>query len=335
MFIGDCGVVINLAGLNDISFNADKTEATLGGGVTVAATVDAAWNNNVRIATATCNCLGFFGVGLGGGLARSGGLYGYNIDQLLSVEMVNAAGDLVHVDPTSDADLWWALKGAGPNFGIVTSAVVKTYPAPPAEDNVAWTGFLGFTDDQLETLIQTINDLQFTPEMQLDFAYMGTANGTTSIGAIPFYVGHESDAREAFKPLLDIGPVAEMVQEFTYNNWNSAADPQCQFGGYKPGYGLSTDNLDPTTWRNAYEAFKEFITANPGASNSVVFAEAYAVNSTAIRDGTGSFAWRNIKTHVVVWPVYFDSTLDMAANSWAREVRDILRSTDGIPGHGT
>ena len=155
----------------------------------------AAYSNNTRFAIPTCTCLGFLGAALGGGIAREMGLYGTLVDQLLSVNLVSASGQALYVDPTHYPDLWYATLGAGPNFGIVTSAVVKAYLVSSAQ-NIAWEGALTFSDDKLEALIQAIYDLELTPEMEIDFLFStsGPPQNPPMITAIPFLLGNASAA---------------------------------------------------------------------------------------------------------------------------------------------
>ena len=67
------------------------------------------------------------GATLGGGVGKYNGLYGMMADSLLRVEMVTATGDLVTVSATENADLFWGLRGAGFNYGIVVSATYTVY----------------------------------------------------------------------------------------------------------------------------------------------------------------------------------------------------------------
>lgn len=67
------------------------------------------------------------GVTLGGGLNRWAGLYGLLIDNLLEVEIVTATGDLVKASKSDNSELFWGIRGAGFNFGIVTKATYRTY----------------------------------------------------------------------------------------------------------------------------------------------------------------------------------------------------------------
>ncbi|KAF2229869.1 Glucooligosaccharide oxidase [Viridothelium virens] len=329
--LGQCGIVINLAGLDNITFNANKTEVIIGGGVSVGALNNAAYNNSARVAAATCSCIGFLGATLGGGLTRVAGLYGMGVDQLLSVDVVMASGDLMRVDSTNE-DLFWAIKGAAPNFGIVTSATVKAYPVSSAE-NTAWQGLVTFADEDLDDFIDAINDLYLDPNMQIDIILSATANGSTSVNAVPFFVGNASAGKAAFQSIFDIGPISDTTGEVSYQNWGAFADYACEDGQRKPTYGISMSNLDPSTWRQVYEGFRAFVAANPDARNSSIIAENYPINSTAVQNGASSFPWRNVKTHVAAYPWYTDAELDSAANAWGLSVRKLLRSSDGLPEH--
>lgn len=69
------------------------------------------------------------GATLGGGIGRLQGLHGMILDALLSVQIVTAAGDLITASKTKNSDLFWAIRGAGFNFGIIVSATYKVYDA--------------------------------------------------------------------------------------------------------------------------------------------------------------------------------------------------------------
>ena len=72
-------------------------------------------------------CVGMVGATLGGGVGPYGGLHGLEIDSLLSVRLVTGTGSVIDVSATSHPDLWWGIRGAGFNFGIVTSATYQVY----------------------------------------------------------------------------------------------------------------------------------------------------------------------------------------------------------------
>lgn len=96
------------------------------------------------------------GAGLGGGHGVYEGQYGLVADNFLHLNVVLANGSAIGVNETSHPDLWWAMRGAGHNFGIVTSAEMKLYPRNIDTwhyHNYWWTG------DKLETVLKAINKL--------------------------------------------------------------------------------------------------------------------------------------------------------------------------------
>lgn len=337
--MGKCGLLINISALNKISFNAQKTQATIQGGALVEDMVNAAYGNNTRFANPTCNCLGFLGASLGGGITREMGLYGTGVDQIVSVNLVTASGQVLQVDQKNHPDLWYAIRGAAANFGIITSAVVKAYPTVKAQ-NIAWQGAVTFSDEKLEKLIQAIHDLDLTPQMQIDFLFStsGPPRNMPMVTAIPFFLGKTSAAEAAFEPILKVGPSSNEAKEVPYTQWGAFADPFCIKGQRKPAYGVSLarQGLNPATWRVVYDDFKEFTINYPEAGATTILAEYYPVQkAVAIGSSTSSYAFRNVPIHVVAIPSYADMSLDAAANAFGSRFRDALRSTDGLAKNST
>ncbi|KAI4269345.1 MAG: hypothetical protein LQ337_007335 [Flavoplaca oasis] len=337
--LGDCGLVINMAALDRLHFNKDRTIAWIGGGTQVKDMVDAAYELESRFSNPTCTCLGFLGAMLGGGLTRSQGLYGQGVDQILGMIVVTASGETLQVDATHNPDLWYAMRGAAPNFGIVTSAFVRAYPIPKAQ-NIAWEGAITFADDKLEPLIQAIHDLDLRPHMEIDilFATSGPPLNTPAITAIPFFLGNASEARKAFAPVLAVGPISDETAEVPYDHWGDFANSFCQKGMRKPAYGasLARQGLNPATWRAVYEEFKRFVARYPEAAGSSVLAEYYPIQrAVALGDTGSSYPFRDVPLHVVIIPVYENSSFDVTANAFGATVRDLLRSTDGLDANST
>ena len=337
--LGNCGVLINISGLNRISFNSNKTQATIQGGALVQDMINAAYGNNTRFATPTCNCLGYLGAFLGGGVTREMGLYGAGVDQIISANLVLSSGQIVQVDRNHRPDLWYALLGAAANFGIVVSAVIKAYPIPQTQ-NVAWEGAVTFADEKLESLIQAIHDLDLEPHMQIDllFSTSGPPTYTPTITAIPFFLGNASAAQAAFAPILKVGPITNGAAELPYTEWGDFTAIFCEKGERKPVYGVSMarQGLNPETWRAVYQEFKTFLATHAEAANSSILAEYYPIEKqVAIGSVTSSYPFRDLPIHVAVIPVYPDSSLDAAANTFGSRVRDLLRSTDGLARNST
>lgn len=325
------GLLINLRGLSSVTFNAERTEAVIQGGAVIKDVVDAAWENNAQVLTGGCNCVGALGAGLGGGYGPLMGLHGLSIDNMLALNTVLANGSLVTVTP-DDSDLWWALRGAGPNFGIVTSAVYKSYPVPQAESK-AWQGALLFTDDKIEAIAQAMQDITLGPEMYLFlfFVTSGAPDFTPTVVVAPFYYGSAEEGKKAFESIYAIGPFLDATAEVPYNRWNDAADRFCVTGGFRPNTGAGSSTIVPETWRSVWTLYTEFL-KNEGTGGSAVILEGYSLGKTlSIDSASSSFPGRDIRFNTIISPSYTDRRLERKAKEFASKARKELRAVDGYP----
>ena len=120
--------------------------------------------------TTACDCVGFIAPVLGGGHGWLQGRYGLATDQLLSARLVLANGTVVEVSQGGNPDLFWALQGAGHNFGLVTQAKLKIYDVAPDERRWIGSGFT-FTHDKLEDLFDIGNKVLDDPERSPGMSY--------------------------------------------------------------------------------------------------------------------------------------------------------------------
>ncbi|KAI1261812.1 FAD binding domain-containing protein [Xylariaceae sp. FL1019] len=334
--LGSNGVIINLAGLNQVTFDSARTQATIGGGANIKTTIDAAYAAGALVETGNCNCVGTLGAILGAGYGNLMGEYSFGVDNVLSIRVVTPDGQLRNVTAQSDPDLFWALRGAGPNFGIVTSATVKARKAS-AVDNQAWTGSLIYTEDQLEDVIQAIEDLPLTQEMVIFLYFLAdSTTGSPVIVASPWmHRADETSGPAAYASLYAIGPVATDTAVVEYNQWNSGSDALCDRGEYKPGWGAGFQDMIPETWRaiwDAYVAFQQL----PGAERSGVLMEKYNLSAArSFAPSSAAFPNRNVNINAFAIPWYDDSSLDAEAAKFGNKVRDLLRSTSGLPRNQT
>lgn len=329
--LGQNGYIINLAGIKAVSFSSDKTQATIQGGALIQDVINAAYANNVQVLTGNCNCVGTLGAGLGGGYGYLLGLHGFSVDNILALNVVLADGTAHTITP-SDTDLWWAFRGAGPNFGIVLSVVMKAYPVTDPSQNMAWLGGLYFTPDKVEAIVQAIQDLHLQAKMNifLVFVTTGPPSYTPTILVTPFYYGSEADGKAAFASIYAVGPYKDTTAETPYNQWNTGGNGFCFKGERKPSYGTGFSSMVPTTWRAIWNQFAEFL-QNNGTGFSSVLLEAYSLKyAQSIDASSSSFPNRDVRFNGIAIPWYPDASLDPTAEAFGSSVRDLWRSTDGF-----
>ncbi|MBA3417333.1 MAG: FAD-binding oxidoreductase [Geodermatophilaceae bacterium] len=133
-------IIIDVTPMRSVSVTGGV--ATVGAGVRLGDLYDALAVHGRTIPAGCGPSVGIAGLTLGGGLGTLGRKYGLTCDQLLSAQVVLPDGRIVECDEHVEAELFWALRGAGGgNFGVVTSLVFATVPAPrrPAS---TWSGRL-------------------------------------------------------------------------------------------------------------------------------------------------------------------------------------------------
>jgi FAD binding domain/Berberine and berberine like len=124
----DDGLVIDLSGLKGITVDPDARTATVGGGCLVG-DVDAATHEHGMAAPAgIISTTGASGLMLGGGIGHLTRKAGLSIDNILGAEVVLADGSVVNANENENDDLYWALRGGGGNFGVVTQLTLRLHP---------------------------------------------------------------------------------------------------------------------------------------------------------------------------------------------------------------
>ncbi|OBI79990.1 FAD-binding oxidoreductase [Mycobacterium sp. 1245805.9] len=124
----DGGLVIDMSGMRSVTVDTGARVATVGAGVTAAELIEAVAPYGLVAATGNCGAVGMTGLTLGGGYGPLNGRFGLALDNLVGAEVVLADGRMVTADATHEPDLFWALRGGGGNFGVVTSMRVRLHP---------------------------------------------------------------------------------------------------------------------------------------------------------------------------------------------------------------
>jgi hypothetical protein len=251
---------------------------------------------------------------------------GFGVDNLISMRVVLASGDLVTVSKSSNPDLFWAMRGAGPNFGIVISATIKSQPAT-AEDRTAYINNLFFTPDKIASVAQAMQDLPLTPEQRiyLVLTSSGPPLNEPSILITGFLrKGTEEQGRAAFAPFYDLGPISNSSAQTQYLDWNDSNDGFCARQDRKPAYSTTINNMQAQKWPEIWDLYKSFQAKGP---NSAVLIERY--NLTKARSAPSGSAAMNEKlrteafAQAIVIPWYTDKSLDDEAVVFAERVRGL------------
>jgi len=122
------GLVIDLSAMRYVTIDTVTQSALVSGGALARDVIAAAGPHGLIAVTGSCSTVGMTGLTLGGGYGPVSGRYGLAVDNLLSAEVVLADGKSVVADESENPDLFWALRGGGGNFGVVTSMRIRLHP---------------------------------------------------------------------------------------------------------------------------------------------------------------------------------------------------------------
>lgn len=243
----DGGLVIDMRDLNSIAIDAASETAWCGTGMTAGAVTDAVQMHGFIIGFGDSASVGISGLTLGGGMGYLLRKHGLTIDSLLAAELVTANGDIVIADATNQPDLYWALRGGGGNFGVVTRLKYKLHRLPDftggplilsadADVVAAFAKAAEAAPDELTSIamLMTAPPLPFLPP---------EAHGKLIFLCMMAYAGPAEDAQRALAPFRALAtPIADLVGETPFSSVYIPDDPNM-----RPAVSMSTMFADAIT----------------------------------------------------------------------------------------
>jgi FAD/FMN-containing dehydrogenase len=217
----DGGIVLDLSAMKGLDINVEGRTAWAEAGLTAGEYTKAAGAHGLATGFGDTATVGIGGLTLGGGIGFLVRKYGLTIDELLAAEIVTADGQTLHVDADNHPDLFWAIRGGGGNFGVVTrfqfrlrevDSIVGGMLILPATPEVI-TGFIARAQAAPEEL-SAIANIMLAPPMPF---LPEVAHGKLVIMALLAYVGDAGSGEEAIAPFRGLAePLADMVRPMRY-----------------------------------------------------------------------------------------------------------------------
>ena len=187
----------------------------------------------------TVSHTGVGGLVTGGGFGRLARRFGMSIDNLLSVDVVSADGNLRHASSTENPDLFWGVRGGGGNFGIVTSFEFRLHPMP----RQVLGGAILFPFSRAKDVLTLYGDYgpEAPDELQLDLLMIQPAGGEPGFAGFGVcYSGPPSQADRSLAPVRGIGtPTMDNVVGMDYVELQRSSDiddPRAQAAYLKSGF---------------------------------------------------------------------------------------------------
>ncbi len=217
----DGGLLLDLAGLDGIEVDREGCTVWAGAGLTAAALSTALGEHGLVVGFGDTGTVGIGGITLGGGSGYLVRVHGLTIDNLLAVEIVTADGQVRLVDATTDPELFWALRGGGGNFGVVTRFRYQAHALPRITGGVlllpataeAIAGFIAAAEAAPDELTAIANVMPAPPMSFVAPEHQGTL---VILGFIA-YAGEGAAAEAALAPFRALAtPLADLLRPMPY-----------------------------------------------------------------------------------------------------------------------
>src|SRR5215831_15543320 len=247
----DDGLVIDLSRMRSVHVDPANSTVRVQGGATLG---DLDRETHLFGLAVPCGIVPKTGIGgltLGGGVGWLLRKYGMSIDNLLSCQVVTADGRVVTATASENEDLFWALRGGGGNFGIVTSFEFQAHPV-----HTVLGGLLLYPRDAAFDVIRHFRDyIESAPdELTAYAALLYAADGVPLVGVIPCYCGDIAEGQRVLEPLRKFGkPAVDTIQPMPFPVMQSLLGPSFPDGNHN--YWKST--LQPELSNDAITAIVE------------------------------------------------------------------------------
>jgi FAD/FMN-containing dehydrogenase len=229
----DDGVVIDLSTMKNVRVDAEKRRAFVQPGATLRDFDAAAQAHGLATPVGINSTTGISGLTLGGGFGWLTRKYGMTIDNLISADLITANGEKIRASKTEHADLFWAIRGGGGNFGIVTQFEFKLHPVGPE----ILAGLIVFPFQQAKQILTKYREFVKTAPEELNvwvvlrkappLPFLPEEVHGKEVVVLPvFYVGDPAQGQKLIEPLRTFGEAhGEHIGVQPYVQWQQAFDP--------------------------------------------------------------------------------------------------------------
>jgi FAD/FMN-containing dehydrogenase len=318
----DGGLVVDLSNMNAARVDPAGRRVTIEAGATLADLDAATQAHGLATPVGINSTTGIAGLTLGGGFGWLSRKYGLTVDNLLSAEVVNAAGEVVRASESERPDLFWALKGGGGNFGVVTRFEFRLHPVGPD----VLSGLIVYPISEAKPVLKRYRDfLAEAPEELNVWTVLRKApplpflpaevHGTGIIALALIYAGDPKQGEALVEPLRNFGtPVGEHVGVQPYVAWQQAFDPLLTAGARNYWKSHNFSRLDD----GLFDTVAAYVKRMPSPQCEIFFG-ALGGATTRLAPESASYAHRDAQ-----FVMNFHGRWDAPANDalcigWARE----------------
>jgi len=321
------GLVIDLSGMNAVVVGSDDRTALISGGARAADVLAVTDPLGLVAVTGSCGAVGMAGLTLGGGYGPLIGRFGLALDNLVSAEVVLADGRVVVAESDSEEELFWALRGGGGNFGVVTAMRHRLHDLPSIR-----SGMLLFRFTEAKAVIEGCANIMTSAPEELT-AQLGLVvgpDGVPMVMIVPTWCGLPEESEVRLAPFFQLGTLlANTVDVMPYGSRFAIFDAYIVNGQRV---------FMETSWLVALDSrsIDIFIRAIASAPSPgcAIFTHEFRGAASRVAPEATAFGLRS--DHVLVeilatWSDRLDQFEEQQHRQWARATRQALKAI-ALPG---
>jgi FAD binding domain/Berberine and berberine like len=317
------GIVIDLTAMNDVTLSPDYRAARISGGARASDVLAVTDPRGLAVVTGSCSSVGMTGLTLGGGYGSLTGCFGLALDNLLGAEVVLADGRIVTASLNNEQELFWALRGGGGNFGVVTSMRHRTHYLPSVH-----SGMLLFPFAEARAVLEGCVDIMATApeELAIQLGLVGGPDGLPLAMVVPTWCGPPAQGEARLAPFLGLGtPVISTLVATSYGISLEKFDP---FFASGQRVFMATCWL-PTLDRQAIDVFIRAMAtaASPGCA---IITHVFRGAASRVPVATTAFGLRRDHVLVEILASFTDRSEPRDEHWNRRWTQATLRAFDGI-----
>ncbi|WP_254530389.1 FAD-binding oxidoreductase [Natrinema gelatinilyticum] len=331
----DDGLMLDLSAMRSVRVDPEERTARVEPGATLADFDHEAQAFGLATPLGINSTTGVAGLTLGGGFGWITRKYGLTVDNLRSVDIVTANGELRHASEDENPDLFWAVRGGGGNFGVVTSFEFGLYEVGPE----VLAGMVVYRGADAPAVLRHVRDFNETaPDESTVWVVLRKApplpflpesiHGEDVIVVVPFYAGDIAEGEEVLAPIREYGvPIADTVSPRQYTAFQQAFDPLLTEGArnYWKSHNFRAISDD------AIDTVVEYARNLPSPLSEIFFGQLGGAMGRVPADAT-SFPHRDAEYGMNVHTRWEDPAMDDECMTWSREFFDAMApyATGGV-----
>ena len=310
----DGGVVIDLSAMKRVEVDASKRVARVEAGALVRDLDEATQRFGLATTSGGCPTVGVAGLTLGGGEGRLDSRYGLACDNLLSAQLVTVDGRRIEVSENSNSDLFWAIRGGGGNFGVLTELEYQLHPV-----GQVLSGALSYPVGRIPELLQAfVRFIAGAPDEMSAFVQLSRPQQGPRFKIDVCYCGDPHVGNDLVRPLRALKPQDDQIRTMSYLEAQAA-------GGFllAPVAHFQTDLFLPELSEAAIVAISAAVENAPPRGKVIIVTLRGAVSR--VRSSDTAFALRQPGYEVDIAAAWSAPAEKPDAVRWVEATRDRLQ----------